>query len=174
MWAGSDLHHLTRYGDLRPNARLSKTAIMILNPFHSALYPRPRRDIAGIRLAMALCAGIPLLLTFLVPIKRLIFFECPFLSITGLSGPFCGFTRSLWAISAGEWTHATVNCPLAWLLYAALVSGFALNLIYILPGIRMRGPWVLSLTRVQANRAIGILLALVLLNWIYRLWFGLT
>jgi hypothetical protein len=135
---------------------------------------RPRQDFAGIRLALALTAGIPLLLSFLVPINRLFLFECPFLNITGLPGPFCGFTRSIWAISAGDWTHATVNCPLSWLLYAALAIVFALNVACMLPGIKMTEPRILSLSRVQANRAIGILLALVLLNWLYRLCLGLT
>ena len=125
--------------------------------------------ISHIRLALALTTGIPLLLSFVVPIERLILFECPFFNITGLPGPFCGFTRSIWAISAGDWTYATVNCPLAWLLYAALVIVFALNVFCMLPGIKMTGLWVLNLTRIQANRAIGILLALVLLNWMYRL-----
>ena len=72
-----------------------------------------RLDIIGTRLALALTTGIPLLLSFLVPINRLVLFECPFLNITGLPGPFCGFTRSIWAISAGDWIYATVNCPLA-------------------------------------------------------------
>ena len=94
--------------------------------------------------------------------------------MTGLSGPFCGFTRSIWAISAGDGAYATVNCPLAWLLYAALVIVFALNAVFMLPGIKLTGLWVLSLTRVQANRAVGIVLALVLLNWMYRLCMGLT
>ncbi len=142
---------------------------MILNPFHSALYPRSRLEILGIRLALALTTGIPLLLSFCAPINRLVLFECPFLNITGLPGPFCGFTRSIRAISAGDWAYATATCPLAWLLYAALIGGFAWNAVCMLPGIKMTSPWILRLTRVQANRAVGIVLALVLLNWMYRL-----
>jgi hypothetical protein len=147
---------------------------MIISNLHSDIYPRTRLEILGIRLALALTTGIPLLLSFRVPINRLVLFECPFLNMTGLSGPFCGFTRSIWAISAGDGAYATVNCPLAWLLYAALVIVFALNAVFMLPGIKLTGLWVLSLTRVQANRAVGIVLALVLLNWMYRLCMGLT
>jgi hypothetical protein len=147
---------------------------MIIRTLDNDIYPRPRRDFVGTRIALALAAGLPLLLTFLVPVNRLILIECPFLNITGLPGPFCGFTRSLWAISAGNWAYATVNCPLSWLLYAILISVFALNLVSMLPGIKISGSWMLSPTRVQANRAMGILLALVLLNWLYRLCRGLT
>ncbi|MGB5746325.1 MAG: DUF2752 domain-containing protein [Desulfobacterales bacterium] len=147
---------------------------MIISNLHSDIYPRTRLEILGIRLALALTTGIPLLLSFVVPIKRIILFECPFLNITGLPGPFCGFTRSIWAISAGDWTYATVNCPLAWLLYAAWVSVFAWNAVCMLPMNKMARPWIFRLTRVQANRAIGIVLALVLFNWIYRLCLGLT
>jgi hypothetical protein len=147
---------------------------MILRTLDSEIFPRPRRDLIGTRIALALTTGLPLLLSFLVPVNRLILIECPFLNITGLPGPFCGFTRSLWAISAGDWAYATANCPLSWLLYAILISVFALNLISMLPGIRISGSWILSPTRVQAIRAVGILLALVMLNWLYRLCRGLS
>jgi len=147
---------------------------MIISTLHSNLHPRTRRDIVRIRLALALITGLPLLLSFVVPINRLILFECFFFNITGLPGPFCGFTRSIWAISASDWAYATANCPLAWLLYAILIGGFACNAVCLLPGLRMTRPWILSLTRVQANRAVGIALALVLLNWMYRLCIGLT
>ena len=148
--------------------------IMIINTLHSDIHPRTGPKIVGIRIALALTTGIPLLLSFLVPINRFVLFECPFLNLTGLPGPFCGFTRSIRAISAGDWAYATANCPLAWLLYAILICGFAWNAVRMLPGLRMTMPWILSLTRVQANRAVGIVLALVLLNWMYRLCLGLT
>ena len=147
---------------------------MIINPLHSNIHPRAGLDVVGMRIALVVTTGIPLLLSFLVPLEQLLRFKCPFLNITGLPGPFCGFTRSIWAISAGDGAYATVNCPLAWLLYAALVIVFALNAVYMLPGLRMTRPWILSMTRVQANRAVGIVLALVLFNWIYRLCLGLT
>jgi hypothetical protein len=145
---------------------------------NTILFPHTRSqsrlDIIGTRLALALTTGIPLLLSFLVPINRLVLFECPFLNITGLPGPFCGFTRSIWAISAGDWVYATINCPLSWPLYATWVGVFAWNAGRILFGIKTTRPSILHLNRVRANRAIGIVIALVLLNWIYRLSFGLT
>jgi hypothetical protein len=114
-----------------------------------------------------------LLLSFLIPINRLVLFECPFLNVTGLPGPFCGFTRSIWAISAGNWVYATVNCPLAWLLYAALVGVLAWNAGSILVGTKPTSRNMLRLNRLWTNRAIGIVVALVLINWIYRLCLGL-
>ena len=147
---------------------------MIENSPNTIAPPRIGPDIVGMRLALALTAGIPLLLSFLVPIKRLGMFECPFFNITGLPGPFCGFTRSIWAISAGDWVFATVNCPLAWLLYAALISVFTWNAGRLLLGGNMTGKFILSTNRNRANRIAGIAITLILLNWIYRLSQGLT
>jgi hypothetical protein len=121
---------------------------------------------------MALSTGIPLLLTFLVPINLLGLFECPFFAIAGLPCPFCGFTRSLWAISAGNWAFATINSPLSWLLYAGLVLVFAWNAGCLL--LRNSNPFLLRLTRNQANHTAAVIICLVLFNWIYRLSLGLT
>ncbi len=151
---------------------------MIENPTNTILARRsPARTSPGIvpiRLTLALIAGIPLLLSFLVPIDRLALFECPFLTIFGLSGPFCGYTRSVWAISAGDWVYASVNCPLSWLLYAGLVMVFAWNAGIMLLGIKMKRPCILNLTRNQANRTAAVVIVLVLINWLYRLGLGLT
>ena len=147
---------------------------MIANTLHSDIPPRTRLDIVGMRLALVLTTGIPLLLSFLAPINRLALFECPFFNITGLPGPFCGFTRSIWAISAGDWVFATVNCPLAWLLYAALISVFTWNAGRLLLGGNMTGKFILSTNRNRANRIAGVAVTLILLNWIYRLSLGLT
>jgi len=97
-----------------------------------------------------------------------------FYNITGLPCPFCGFTRSIWAISAGDWVYATVNCPLAWLLYAALISVFAWNAGCLLFGTKASKGSTFSPARVRANRVAGIIIALVLLNWLYRLCLELT
>jgi len=145
---------------------------MIENTLHSNKPSSIRLENYGTRLALILIAGIPLLLTFMVPIKGLLLFECPFLTVTGLPCPFCGFTRSFWAISAGDWTFATINSPLSWLLYAVVVILFAWNAGCLL--LRYPNTFLLSLTRNQANRAAKVTLALIWLNWIYRLSFSLT
>jgi len=126
------------------------------------------------RFALTLITGIPLLLSFLVPISRLPLMECPFLAATGLPGPLCGFTRSIWAISAGNWTAATVNCPLAWLVYAAMAGVFAWNAVNILLGKNATRRIPATIGRRWSKRAMQITIALVFLNWIYRLSFGLT
>jgi hypothetical protein len=154
---------------MNPTNSINSTNPHTTNPKSYIPYP-----ISRIQLALALTTGIPLLLSFLVPINRLVLFECPFLNITGLPGPFCGFTRSIWAISAGDWVYATVNCPLAWLLYAALVSVFAWNAGCMLFGTQASKGSIFSPARVRANRVAGIIIALILLNWIYRLCLGLT
>jgi len=135
---------------------------MLENSPNTIAPPRIGPAIVGMQLALALTTGIPLLLSFLVPINRLGMFECPFFNITGLPGPFCGFTRSIWAISAGDWVFATVNCPLAWLLYAALISVFTWNAGCLLLGGNMTGKFILSTNRNPANRIAGVAVALIL------------
>ena len=147
---------------------------MIANILSNDKPARGRPENSGVCLAVAFAAGIFLLLTFLVPIGKLSVLNCPFLTITGLPGPFCGFTRSLWAISAGDWLYATINCPLAWLIYAVVVIVFARGIGALIPGIKKTKLSGLSLTRNQANHAAAIITSLVLLNWIYRLSLGLT
>jgi len=131
-------------------------------------------DIIRNHLALMLVTGIPLLLTFLVPIKRLIMFECPFFAVTGFPCLFCGFTRSIWAISAGDWWYATINCPAAWLLFAAMFLVFAWNAGCLLFGLKKPGLIIRDLTRIRANRSAAIICSLILLNWLYRLSLGLT
>jgi hypothetical protein len=147
---------------------------MIEHTLHSSRQTCPRFKNYRIRLASALITGIPLLLTFMAPVKALSLFECPFLTISGLPCPFCGFTRSIWAISAGDWTFATFNCPLSWLLYAALVLMAAGNITSLLTGMKIKRLCFRSLTRNQANRFTAIMISLILLNWLYRLSLGLT
>ena len=147
---------------------------MIRHTQNGDIYSRPRRDLVSTRIALVLAAGLPLMLTFLVPINRLIQVECPFLTITGLPCPFCGFTRSLWAISAGDWHYAMVNCPLAWLLYTWLVILFGYTAGSIIIGFKNSRPAILNLTRRRTNRIAVITTALILLNWLYRLSLGIT
>ena len=145
---------------------------MISTPFENNKHSRALLANPVVRHALAFAAGIFLLMTFLVPIGKLSILNCPFLSLTGFPCPFCGLTRSIWAISAGDWTFATINAPLAWLLYAALVIVFAWNAGCLLIG--NHKVFLLRLTRNKANRAAKIAIAIILLNWIYRLGLGLT
>jgi hypothetical protein len=126
-------------------------------------------DVVGAHLLAALAAGLPLLLSFIISHQTIPLLPCTFLGLTGYPCPFCGFTRSLWAISAGDWTYATINCPLAWPVYGALVLVFAWNAAGLLFGIKiMRGP-ALRLSSQQKRWALVLISVLVLLNWVYRL-----
>jgi hypothetical protein len=164
------IYELTTNGKKKPMTEIQRPDTILSSPIRT----RSGWTINGTRLGLVLTTGIPLLLTFLVPINRLFLFECPFLNITTLPGPFCGFTRSIWAISAGNWIYTTVNCPLAWLLYATLVGVFVWNAGWILFGNNITNKRILSPTRVQTNRMAVIVIALILLNWIYRLSLGLV
>ena len=145
-------------------------AISLSNDKHS----RARTENPIGRLALAFAAGIFLLVTFVVPIGKLSIFKCPFLTLTGFPCPFCGLTRSIRAISDGDWIYATINYPLAWLIYAVVVFVFAGSISGLIPGIKKIELHILSPTRNQANRLAGFIISLVLLNWIYRLSLGLT
>ena len=138
-------------------------------PVVDCIRTRSYWDVIGVHLLPALASGIPLLLSFVASYQVIPLLPCTFLRITGYPGPFCGFTRSIWAISAGDWAYATINCPLAWLVYAALVLVLTWNAIGLLLGLKIiRGP-VLRFTPLQKRQALVLIGVLILLNWAYRL-----
>jgi hypothetical protein len=142
-------------------------------PMVDCIRTRSYWDVIGVHLLPALASGIPLLLSLVASYHIIPLLPCTFLRLTGYPGPFCGFTRSIWAISAGDWAYATINCPLAWLVYAALVLVLTWNAIGLLLGLKIiRGP-VLRLTSLQKRHALVLIGVLVLLNWAYRLMFDL-
>ena len=154
---------------IAPKRRVRRTNLRWAVPVVDCIRPRSYWDVIGVHLLPALASGIPLLLSFVGFHHVIPLLPCTFLRLTGYPGPFCGFTRSIWAISAGDWSYATVNCPLAWLVYAALVLVFAWNAIGLLCGIKMiRGPF-LRFSSLQKRRALVVMGALILLNWAYRL-----
>jgi hypothetical protein len=61
--------------------------------------PQSCWDAAVVHLPWALITGIPLLMSFLVPLHILPLIPCTLLRFTGYPCPFCGFTRSFWAMS---------------------------------------------------------------------------
>ena len=90
-----------------------------------------------------------------------------------LTCPFCGFTRSFAAITAGEWGYAFQNSPLSFLLYAAVLLVFLWNAAALVFRVRLvRGRhlrW--SRRRLGMTAVLGALL--ILANWLYRLGSGL-
>jgi hypothetical protein len=133
-----------------------------------------RRDSLGVHVPIVLAAGLVLLLPILVPLEYVPFRSCTFLHLTGYPCPFCGFTRSFWALSEGNWVYALHNCPLAVPLYGIGGLTFLWNAAALLSGFRMRA---LPLPRLGPRGARWVWVwvsALVLLNWGYRLALGLT
>jgi hypothetical protein len=124
-------------------------------------------------LPLALATGIPLLLSVLIPYQWLPLIGCTFLKLSGIPCPFCGFTRAIWAISAGEWAYATCSCPLAWLVYMALVVVFAWSAWALWFGVNPTAFRILRPGHKPALWIAAIGIILILLNWGYRLSLGL-
>ena len=149
--------------------RVSRMHFRRLAPVVDCIRTRSYWDVIGVHLLPALASGIPLLLSFVRSYHVIPLLPCTFLRLTGYPCPFCGFTRSIWAISAGDWTYATINCPLAWLVYGALVLVLIWNAVGLLLGLKIiRGP-VLLFRSLQKRHALVVIGVLILLNWAYRL-----
>jgi len=121
-------------------------------------------------LPLALITGIPLWLPHLVSGDFLPTKTCTFLSLTGYPCPFCGFTRSFWALADGDWAMALNNAPLACLLYIATALTFAWNMSALLIGVRVVSR---TLRWVKTFPVGWLIAAMLLLNWGYRLSLGL-
>ena len=144
-----------------------------ISAFLSWTRPRSYWDVVGLHLPLALVTGIALLLANcaqldLLPLKR-----CTFLWLTGYPCPFCGFTRSFWAMAHGDWVFAVQNCPLACLVYIAVALVFAWNITGLLLGVRIARGRFLRLRPGRGRWAIGVVSMIVILNWAYRLSLGL-
>jgi hypothetical protein len=144
-----------------------------LSAFLSFNRPHSYWDVVGLHLPLALVTGIAILLAKtgtggFLPIKR-----CTFLWLTGYPCPFCGFTRSFQAMAHGDWIFGAQNCPLACLLYIAVVFVFAWNMTGLLIGVRIVRGRLLRLRPGTGRRAAFFVGVLVVLNWIYRLSLGL-
>jgi hypothetical protein len=135
--------------------------------------PRSYWDVVGKHLPLALLTGIPLGLANCIPINLLPLRPCTFLWLTNYPCPFCGFTRSFWAIAQGDWSFAFYNAPLACLLYTAALVVFAWNATGLLLGVQI------SLGNFPRRRARGVrwglimVISLFVIHWAYRLALGL-
>ncbi len=152
-------------GDQQINANASA--------FLSWIRPLSYWDVVGQHLPLSLVTGIALLLSNWVPHDLLPLKHCTFLDLTGYPCPFCGFTRSFWAMAEGDWTFAVQNCPLGGFLYFAVVLVFAWNAIGLLFGIKLVRGSFLRLKQGQGRMAVALVSALFILNWAFRLSLGL-
>ena len=87
--------------------------------------------------------------------------------------PFCGFTRSFWAMAQGDWAYAFHNAPFACVLYLAVAVTFAVNAAGLLLGRQIRVGRFLQQRWIRGRQGVYIVAALFLLNWFYRLALGL-
>ncbi|MCP4669103.1 MAG: DUF2752 domain-containing protein [Deltaproteobacteria bacterium] len=130
-------------------------------------------DVVGVHFPLALASGIALAVSMWVPFRLLSLVPCTFLQFTGYPCPFCGFSRSFWAMSGGDWAFAFRNCPLACLMYMGTAIVFAWNMAALLLGLRIARGRFLKLGRGLVPWFIGASSALLVLNWAYRLGLGL-
>ena len=126
-------------------------------------------DVVVNHLPFAFFSGLGLLLPTLVPLHSLPLLKCTFLCVTGFPCPFCGFTRSFWAISAGQWGFAVHDCPLSLGIYGLMAILFTWHLTALLLRIRMNSGFYRLL---KLPYTWWIISALFLLNWAYRIALG--
>jgi len=139
----------------------------------SGVWTRPDSywDVVVAHLPIALLTGLGLFPPLLVSRHSLPFMKCTFLLVTGLPCPFCGFTRSLWSISAGDWYFAAGNYPLSLGIYGLMSLFFAWHSTGLLLGLRMESGFYRLFKSGVTGWMMGVLF---FLNWVYRIGFGLT
>ena len=130
-------------------------------------------DVMGKHLLLALLSGMALLLPGLVPLHLLPLRACTFLNLTGYPCPFCGFSRSFWAMARWDWAYAFHEAPLGCLFYIAVVLTFSINAAGLLLGRQIRPGRILSRGSQGVRWIFIVVSALFLLNWFYRLALGL-
>jgi hypothetical protein len=128
-------------------------------------------DVLGRRMCALLFSSLALILACFVPLEALPALECSFLSLTGYPCPFCGTTRSFWAMAHGDLPLALYNSPLGALLYPATWLMF----IYfaLMASIELSLGRLLPLFHVPGRAAVIVFGVAVTINWIYRLAMGL-
>jgi len=142
--------------------------------FISWFRPHSYLSVAGYHLLPAIITGTALLLADLIPRYFLPAISCLFLRFTGYPCPFCGFTRSFWAMADSNWEFAFSNCPLACLLYIAVIIVFSWNTSALMLGIIIKRGKLLQIESDKRGWVVLFFSALIILNWIYRLSSGLT
>ena len=139
-------------------------------------YVRPTSywDVVCYHMPMALVTGIPLFLSLVATPGGLPLKACTFKALTHYPCPFCGFTRSFFAMASGDWAYAFYNCPLACALFVLCIVVFIWSLAGLVAGVKLSIPDSLIIKTGQ-GKYLGIAIGLLfLLNWVYRLYQGLT
>jgi hypothetical protein len=117
--------------------------------------------------------GILLLISVWLPYRTVSFRLCSFLRLTGVSCPFCGYSRAFAALTAGDWAYALHHSPFSFVLYTGVLATFLWNLAALLLGVRIRRGRYLRGSRRVLRLGLAVLVLLLLANWVYRLQAGL-
>jgi hypothetical protein len=127
-------------------------------------------EVVVAHLPVALITGVALMLPHAAACDEIPLMKCTFLNLTGYPCPFCGLTRSFWAIANGNWAFAVHNAPLACLVYVVTAVLFAWHLAGLITRLRLRSGLFHLL---KSRLVIWLMIAMVALNWAYRLGSGL-
>jgi len=133
-----------------------------------------RWDILVPRIVLGVPAALVLLVSHTVSLGRIPLRACTFLELTGYPCPFCGITRSFWAMAGGEWQWAVSNSPMGCLLYPAAWFFAVFQLILLWYEVR-KGRRVFLFFSGRLKKGILVAFGLaVIVNWMYRLVSGLA
>ena len=130
----------------------------------SWMRPRFYWDVIAYHLPLAAISGSALFLPYIVTLRNLPLIPCTFFRMTGIPCPFCGFTRSFWAVATGEWGAALANCPLVFGVYFFTVILFVWNAYALISGIVLLPGPVFRSTPARRRRIIGVVCGFFLLN----------
>jgi hypothetical protein len=132
--------------------------------------PESYWEVVVAHLPLAMVTGIALMLPHAVSCDDLPLIPCTFLTLTGYPCPFCGLTRSFWAIAHGDWAFALHNAPMSCLIYVGTALLFSWHLTALITGLRIRS----SLFRLLTSPLfLWLMVSLAISNWAYRLFRGL-
>ncbi|MCF8145695.1 MAG: DUF2752 domain-containing protein [Deltaproteobacteria bacterium] len=126
-------------------------------------------EVVCAHLPLAIVTGIALMLPHAVSCDDLPLIPCTFLTLTGYPCPFCGLTRSFWAIAHGDWAFALHNAPISCLIYVATALLFSWHLTALITGLRIRSSLFCLLT---SPLFVWLMVSLAISNWAYRLFWG--
>ena len=128
-------------------------------------------DVVVAHLPFVLLTGSALVLPFWVSLRSLPLMGCTFLKVTGFPCPFCGFTRSFWAIREGNISFAVYNYPISLVIYGLMILFFMWHMVALLMGIKIdSGCYRLC----RSRRVWWVIGTLFFCNWVYRITFGMT
>ncbi len=134
--------------------------------------PRSYWDVLVYHLPLGFASALALMLPYLVPLKHFPAVPCTFLYLTGIPCPFCGFTRSVWAISHGKLWAALVNCPLSIVVYFFVLVCFVWNAFALVSRTIVFPGSFFSLIAVKKKLIATVVFLLFAGNWFYRIGMG--